>query len=476
MNGGKIMQNKKIMVILIIMLLIFTATVSSANIISSNKSDIVKSTEISKSSTNAKWTLMMYCAFDNHRDAEKEFTFDIFKSVGSSEDVNLVALVDTRSVGDTNYCYIQQDLVIPLSWYESESDMGHPDTLKRFIELSKNQYPADHYALFVLSTHGSSWQGLGGDTHGTGSSSDLSLINMKDYKDILTDVTNNGSDKLDVAAFEICITGGLEVACQISPYVNYMLSTEEHGFGGEDGLSEEGTVLEWNYTSFLNELRFNPDMTPEEFVSFVVGSYQAGTYVSTVLGFNMPEFYPIKKYYTTLSATNLSKSDQLKNDVSTLAEKLTDNLPDVKPNIRKAREDTREYGILYPRFWWLPTTLSFGLAYEPWGYDCFIDVYDFSSRLREEVDVQEVKDACTNVMNSLDEAIIASESLPTDPSYGLHIYFPQLRCQYDQSIWKGMKNPTFRNIPVKYEELDFSEDNVWDEFLKTYLNILQFYP
>lgn len=460
-------ENKILYTIVIISLLFLSGTLTTAMITPNNTQD----TNFSTKNSTAKWTVMMYCAFDNHRDAEKDFTFNTFKDVGSGEDFNIVSLLDTRKVGDTCYCYIEKDQIVPLPWYESESNMGHPDTLKRFVELTKFLYPADHYALFVMSTHGSGWQGLGGDTDGTGSSSYLSLLNMEDYKSVLIDVTNNGSEKLDVAAFEICITGNLEAAYQMAPYVNYMLSNEEHGFGGEDSYSEEGTLLEWNYSGFLNELKNNPDISPENFVKFVVNSYQAGTVTAKIFNRPAPCWYPIKKYYTGLAATNLSKIDILGDAVSKLAQNLTENLKEVKHEIKKVRQDTREYGKLYPRFWWLPTKITFAINMEPLGYDCFIDLYDFAEKLKNTTQNHKIKNACEIVMEAINTTVIANEALPTDPSNGLSIYFPKFHCQYDQSIWKGMNNEKFRNIPVKYEGLLFSQDATWDEFLKEYLRV-----
>ena len=74
-------------------------------------------------------------------------------------------------------------------------------------------------------------------------------------------------------------------------------------------------------------------------------------------------------------------------------------------------------------------------------------------------------------MSALNETIIANEALPSDSSHGLSIYYPKLQCQYDQSLWHGGGNPEFDKIPSSYNELSFSEDTYWDEFLEAYLKI-----
>jgi len=414
---------------------------------------------------------MMYLAFDTHRDSEKGITFDTLKEVGSNSDFNLVGLYDGLKNGDTNYFYVEEDLIVPLGWHESEADMGHADTLKDFVELTKFYYPAENYALFVCSTHGSGWQGLGCDTFGTGTFSKLSLLDMTDYKNVLLEVTNNGSEKIDVVSFEICITASVEVAYQISAYVNYMVGTEEHGFGPNE-FSDTGSPLEWNYSYFLQNLKDNPDTTPEDFAASISNSYIPGTYTSKIGNIITPsKFYPIRKYHTTLSAANLTKIDSLADAVKTLGINLSKNVDSYRGEIRQARGQTREYGKLYRKFYFLSSKFNFILQFEPTGYDCYIDLYDFAFNMRQLSPVKEMADACDQVMQEIDNIIIANNALPDDNSHGLFIYFPQHKIQYGQSIWRTIGNPQYRKIPTSYEELRFSEDTGWNEFVKEYLKI-----
>lgn len=458
------MRNKIISYLLFSIL--FFSSFSLANSIETLDSE----NDLTKINTPAKWTVMFYCAFDNHRDAEKYYYFKIMSSIGSTSDLKLVTLFDGETNGDTLFAYIEKDDVIPLSWYESESNMGHPQTLQRFIRLSMHYFPADHYALFIMSAYGSGWQGLGCDKNGVKSTKELSLLNMKDYKTVLENITNNSS-KIDVIGFDICVTASVEAAYQIAPYIRYMIGTEEHGFGGENELSDEGYLLGWNYTNFLTRLKNNPDMTPENFSKYVTNCYQLGTYTSKIFGrIKTPKCYPITRFYTTMSAVNLSEIYELKNSINNLAYNLTENLEDCRNAIKKARSKTREYGKLYRRFWWLPPMVYF-LQLEPFGYDCFIDIYDFAEKLKQETSDSNIKTACDKVIHAINNTVIANKALAKDHSHGLFIYFPQLRCQYDESIWRvvGIKN--FKKIPVSYEDLEFSHDTQWDEFLKEYLHI-----
>ena len=461
-------KKKLIFTIFIFLILIFSTTLTNAKVIEKKSND---SNNISCEFTNY-WTLMFYLAFDNHRESEIDWTIDFLKDVGSGYHRKIVILVDGKTNGDTCYGHIQDNMFLPDAWYESESNMSSAKTFKRFLQTSMYNYPAENYALFVLSTHGSGWQGLGVDTYGTGSSASLSLLDMKDYKEVLSEVTNNGTDKIDIVALDICVTGSIEVAYQLSPYVNYMLANEEHGFGGPDEYSDDGYLLGWNYSGFLNQLRINPDISAESFSKSIVDTYKAGTYIAKFGELiPAPKFYPINQFHTVLSATNLSKINEISKAVSNLSKALSDNLGQFRKEIKKARIQTREYGKLYRKFWWLPARLSYIMQFEPLSYDCFIDLYDFAEKLIQKTNNKDINNASKQTMKAINSTIFACESEPDDPSHGLFIYFPKLKCQYDKSIWGPLKTNGFKNLPVKYEDLMFSIDTGWDNFIKDYLLI-----
>ena len=213
-------------------------------------------------------------------------------------------------------------------------------------------------------------------------------------------------------------------------------------------------------------------MAPEQFAISAVDYYVPGTYTHKIFGFiKAPKFYPITKFHTTLSAANLSKVNEISNAVDMLASSLKDHLSEIKNEIKSVRSEVREYGKLYRKFWWLPPKIAYPLQLAPLGYDCFIDLYDFAEKLKEQTSVTEIKNACDAVMDAFDGTVIANKAEPTDPSHGFSIYFPERRCQYDQSIWRTIGIKNFRKIPSSYEDLRFSHDTLWDEFLRAYLKI-----
>jgi hypothetical protein len=122
-----------------------------------------------RSTGQAKWTFMVYIVGDN--DLEKYVALDIETELaqpGSNADVNVVALADRvpgydSAAGDwtgTLLFYVTQGMLATpenavADW--GERNMGDPQTLIDFVQWSKVNYPADHYAL-VLWDHGWGWR------------------------------------------------------------------------------------------------------------------------------------------------------------------------------------------------------------------------------------------------------------------------------------------------------------------------------
>jgi len=459
-------KNKSCSSLCIVIIILLSATVTGAISIKNDFKSM--NNDLEDPLPSKTWTVMIYFAGDHHRGKEIPYIQDILSDIGSTDEVNFVCLSDGKDDGDTLYCYIEKDLILPLDWYEYESNMADPDTFEKFLELTTYTYPAEKYALFTLSAWGSGWQGVFSDTHGTGSGKTLDLITMPEIGQVLKEITNDGSDKLDFYGIDVCVPGMVEVASEIAPYVDYMVANQEHGFGGPDGLSDDGQPLEWNYTNFLQQLVDNPSMTPEEFATSLVDSYNPGTYTEKIFGtIKPPKWYPIIKFHTDLSATDLGEIGIVESAIDTLGTVLKDNLNECKKEIKEARSKTREYGKLYRKFWFFPAKLHYALYFDPLGYDCFIDVYDFADKLSIETTNQDVKNACEQVKNAINTTVIANEAVEYDSTHGLSIYFPQLRYLYDKSIWRGM-NKNFWKIS-SYTELRFSDNTNWDEFLKSYL-------
>ncbi len=111
------------------------------------------------------WTIMVYMAADNDLSM---YTFidlnEMISSINDDANVTIIALCDQDENSDTKLHKIKSysteqlfDPTLGVTSNSSELNMGDPQTLSKFIDFCKNNYPADNYAL-VLWNHGGGWR------------------------------------------------------------------------------------------------------------------------------------------------------------------------------------------------------------------------------------------------------------------------------------------------------------------------------
>lgn len=116
------------------------------------------------------------------------------------------------------------------------ASMGVSDTLSSFINLCKEQYPADQYGL-ILWNHG------GGPLVGYGSDELFNDdLQMYEIQDALNNTDFGSGEKLEFLGFDACLMGTIETAWCVKDYAKYFVASQEvePGWG-------------WDY-SFLNQL------------------------------------------------------------------------------------------------------------------------------------------------------------------------------------------------------------------------------
>ena len=154
-----------------------------------------------------------------------------------------------------------------------------------------------------------------------------------------------------------------------------------------------------------------------------------------------------------------------------MLEILLDNISQIKNEIKNARSEVREYGNIYRKFWFIPPTLYYLLPNKKIAYNGYIDLYDFVEKLANVTSNSDIQQVCGQVMHAMNTTIIENNVLSTDPSHGLSIYFPEMRCQYNQHLHRTISAKNFKNIPSPYEDTLLSQNTNWDEFIKAYLKV-----
>ena len=136
----------------------------------------------------ASWTFMAYVMGDTDLEPYALDDLTEMATVGSSEDLNIVAMVDRspdysddgvlnlEDWEDTKLLEVQEgEFVVAADL--GELNTGSSDTLAAFIETAISDYPADNYAL-LLWDHGGGWLGMGADQ--TDGEDGLELVLLED--------------------------------------------------------------------------------------------------------------------------------------------------------------------------------------------------------------------------------------------------------------------------------------------------------
>jgi hypothetical protein len=478
------MSQKKIAIIVssIFLLSAFSTNLAAANSLATDVN--------SSGNDTADWTVMYYLCCENHVSYEADTIVNNLAKIGSSDNLNIIVLKDGDQNGDSVLYYIEEDNARNLNeefGWPDEIDMGDPNTITSFIDLVKNNYSAKHYAFLILSDMGSGWQGICHDTRAPDKG--IPLISIPTFANALKNVTDDGEDKIDVIVLMPCVMGMFEVAYEISPYVKYLVASEEHMLEELD----KGPEYVLQYVQSTWNLRNNTDMTPEEFASSIINYYNPCDFPMWVFYSYMvlvkkgeysrfiqllsdfltrrinklrnPNLH-IVSLHTTLSAIKLSNiqaaAEAIDNLSSILSTLNNEHDEDVIQAIAKARNNVREYGKFYAKN--RKTAIYYmNIPMEKSAFDSFVDIYDIANLINGSTENQVVKDACTQVMRKLKDTVIANSAMPDDESHGLSIYFPENGELYNKYLWAD-------EISSPYEDLKFSRDTLWDDFLREYLD------
>lgn len=455
-------KNSKTHIFLIVCLLIASVILVDAG----HTFEVKEHDDNSLVSTDAKWTVLYYMCGDSNMDIYIDPLIDKLSTVGSNEDVNIVCLIDKKGYGNSNLVYInekgQQVTLNRLYGWPDEIDMGNQNTLEVFCMQMMDAFPATYYAFMTYANGGTGWKKYPlDDDDGKG------YVTTPELAESLKKITNNGREKIDVLQTSCCMSN-IEFSYEIAPYVDYLITTQEH--------IAEKTIVPRFYKAVW-DLKNNTHMSPEEFG-------KAAAYRHDPHSFQYFESYGIKPYYITklfnklpfpglhtvmmhssVAIVNLSTIDDLVEAVNTLSSYMLLNQEDkeFKIDIRQARDDVREFGKASPKSW-IYYKIYQKLPLEILSYNCRIDLYNFIDLFNNTIEQSLINNFCCYTMEKINESIVELVKMPDDPSYGFNIYFPVERDTYN-------KNISQETLTSPYEDLKFCQDTYWDEFLKNYLNI-----
>ena len=281
---------------------------------------------------------------------------------------------------------------------------GDPAVLTDFIARGIADYPADNYAL-IISDHGASWPGVGGDE-----SSDSDSLTLDELQSGIADgIAGAGIDKLDLLGFDACLMATFEVASAMAPLADRMLASQElepgHG---------------WDYTA-LQLVSDQGGATVDELGSAVIDGFEAQAKSEETSS------------EITLSLIDLTAMPAVDAALASFSTALTERAADVAPTVGRT----------------LAQTLGFGRSPDPEQDLYLTDLAILAGEIG--VDALDVSDEADDLVRAINDAVIDKvDGQATKGATGLSIYFP----------------PTQEFYNADYDALGL--DGSWLEFLAAY--------
>jgi hypothetical protein len=406
-----------------------------------------------------KWTVAVWVAGDNNLESFGETDLGEMKSVGSTDEVAVVAQFDRMGDEQTRRYVLragtplEDDVVDELG----ETNTGDPAVATDFFTWAFGEWPSEK-RLAVIWNHGSgidetdiyaraATRGLRIE-RGPGTDGDAipqarvrevassghrravfattvekavnsraiayddtarDFLDNDELKRVLTDVTQSIGGRIDVLGFDACLMNLVEVSYQLRGTVDHVVGSEEVEPG--DG---------WPYDGVLNELTAAPDLTPrdaaKQFVQKYMESYRGDETV-------------------TQSAVDVSQVEGVAEASSAFA--------DACIPLIDSREDFGDFSRAVKNA-------------QRFRMKDFADLGDLCERVGGSSAPAAVRDAATKVRSALfgDTGFVIASGQKGEGvagATGAAVYFPIVG-----------------DVQVAYEELDFGHDTAWGNLIKRY--------
>lgn len=419
---------------------------------------------ITRSSAKKPWTFIVYIAADNDLRAFVVNNLKQMASIGSNQNINIVAHMDIRLNGNekvTRRYLVEKNKLTQMNVNDPKTqrmDSGDPKTLISCCEWAINNYPAEHYAL-IMWNHGTGI--LDPDRYKIINPSELfifnsetnrleldrsigflELINCADLNDkgicwdnttgnflsnkklelALNEVCSRllGGKKIDIIGFDACLMSMIEVASMLKKYAYIMVGSQE---------VELGTG--WDYSRILAPFNAG-SLNPTSFATHIVNEYRNA-------------YHKITHDYTQ-SALNLSKIKSLEDNVSHVAQILVECLKKQRNNgVKKVLQQCRNK----------KNCTHFD---EP----SYIDLHHLYTNINNSLatfDMADKSNMCNKLRNTvqqgvalIEQAVIANTAgKKLANARGISIYFPEKR------------------IHRSYPDSLFAQQTSWTSLLNHYL-------
>ena len=272
------------------------------------------------------WTVLIYAIGDNDLEGSMLAQFNQLATVGSNENLNIVAQMDYIEGMDGRpgnwkkedlvagqRLLINKDDIVVLEEME-EFDSASPEVLADFIAWGVANFPARRYAL-ILDDHGGGYTGIGSDW------TNHSWMPLPAIAQGLSDgLAAAELEQFDFLFFYACLMGNWTVAHAMEPHTRYLLASEELAIGASFRLDRF-------------QLAHDDGEVPPETLAWAI----AEDYVPTW-----------SKAYTdvTISLLDLARLPAFEAAIGGLLDTLSEDLPGYVGDVMAARHMSEQFASL----------------------------------------------------------------------------------------------------------------------------------
>jgi hypothetical protein len=402
---------------------------------------------------------MFYLNGDNNLTHEVLYTLDMLETVGSSDEINILALIDGRPGSEQTYgvsweasklVYVTQDNQIGkinsiILQDLGEQNLGSPETLESFIKTCM-RYTADHY-IFCIFTHGrgiidTNTLATPGQHKSLAISideTDAAHINLMDFRSAV----QRGLDgkKFDAMVFFSCLTNMVEVGYGLKDLTRYLIGSEDE-IRIVNKPPGRFQIRGIKFEEPLKAIQSNPSLSILDFGKITIDSfieqYAQGVHLKDSSGINH-----LCHYSATMSIVDCRGFDQLAVYLDTLAGYINDRLEadDVLTLLKE-----------------IQITLSKTQRFASFLNLEYYDLLDFLSYLAAKTQDLRLKKLCRETTYFIERDIIIYERHTSDYSAkGISIYLSNFL----------VPENIFQSHQTMYRKSSFSRDTSWDEMIES---------
>ena len=306
-------------------------------------------------SPKASWTFAVYANGDNNLEYTwPQFTRRQLQALPANADVNVVALIDWRSVkrGVQLLQFSGRKVTVVASF--PDKDFGSGATFAWFLKLVARRYPSTHLAVDIWD-HGYGWRYVSDDF----TSNDR--ITMPELRNAI----RAAAVPIDVLCFDACNMANVEAVSEIgsAKLVQYVV-------GSEETIDQDG----YPYGAALHPLMTDSSRTPRQVAGDLVSGYEM-------------YYRPLRCFdWVSLSALDVGQVVKARADITAWVARLRADLPQLRP--RYAAD----------------------LHHSIYAWDCwYVDMADVAERLAGDPAIADptLKLLSTTVADDLTGAVVA---------------------------------------------------------------------